>query len=244
VQPVDTFGNKLPWSASQSFTRDATPPRITSVSPSAAVSVTPTLKLVFSEPVTGVSSSSVTLSPASAATVTVTSPTTATLTPTKLVPGATYQVVASSAVQDLSGNSADPNGPTLTVSSLVNDTSKAFTYGGTWRTFASSSAVGGNYHGSTPTSTAKTTATTKFAGVGATLYSCMGPSSGYLDVYVDGVKKAHVSLYRSYSGCGVKVAAVTGLARATHTLKLVGVGAHVTKSKGNNVSVDAVRVAV
>jgi hypothetical protein len=42
----------------------------------------------------------------------------------------------------------------------------------------------------------------------------------------------------------VKVAAVTGLARATHTLKLVGVGAHVTKSKGNNVSVDAVRVAV
>ncbi|HUR13710.1 MAG TPA: Ig-like domain-containing protein [Mycobacteriales bacterium] len=242
VQPVDGAGNKLPWSTSQSFTRDATPPKVVSVSPSSGVEVTQPLKLVFSEPVTGASSSSVTLSPATTTTLTVTGPTTATLTPVKLVPGATYRVVVSSAVHDLSGNVADPLGPTFTVKALVNDTSKAFSYGGTWRTFGSSSAIGGGYHGSTPTSTAKTSATTRFAGVGVGIYSCLGPASGYLDIYVDGVKKGRVSLYRSYSGCGIKVAAVSGLARTTHTLKLVGVGSHVSSSKGNAVSVDAVKV--
>jgi hypothetical protein len=243
VQPVDTHGDKLPWSTSQAFTRDATPPRVTSVAPSAGVSVTPTLKLVFSEPVTGVSASSVTLSPAVTAALTVTSPTTATLTPSKLVPGQTYRVMVSSAVHDLSGNVADPLGPTLTVTPSVDDSSAALTYAGTWHAYSASSALGGGYHGSVPTTTATTSATTKFAGVGVTLYSCMGPSSGYLDVYVDNVKKARVSLYRSYSGCGVKVAVLGSLARTTHTLRLVGVGSHVTASKGNAVSVDLVRVS-
>lgn len=242
VQAVDNLGNALPWSASQSFTRDATAPRVTSVSPSTDVAVTSPLKLVFSEPVTGASSSTVTLSPAATTTLTVTGPTTATLTPTRaLVPGATYRVVVSSAVRDLSGNVADPLGPALTVKALVNDTSNALTYGGTWRTYASSSAIGGGYHGSSPTLTARTSATTKFYGVGVSVYACMGPASGYLDVYVDGVKKTRVSLYRSYSGCGIKVAVIGSLARATHTLKLVGVGSHVSSSKGNTVSVDAVK---
>jgi hypothetical protein len=41
----------------------------------------------------------------------------------------------------------------------------------------------------------------------------------------------------------VKVAVLGSLARTTHTLRLVGVGSHVTASKGNAVSVDLVRVS-
>jgi hypothetical protein len=243
VQPVDNHGDALPWSSSQAFSRDATPPKVVSVTPSSAVAVTQPLKLVFSEAVTGVSSASVTLTPAATTTVTVTGPTTATLTPTKtLLPGATYGVVVSSAVHDLNGNVADPTGPTFTVSPKVNDASKALTYGGSWRVLASSSAIGGSYHSSIPTTTAKTSATMKFSGIGVSLQSCLGPGNGYLDVYLDGVKKARLSLYRSYTGCGVRVATLKGLARATHTLKVVGVGAHSSASRGNAVSVDYLTV--
>jgi hypothetical protein len=245
VQAVDASNHMLPWSTSQAFTRDATPPRAISVSPSSGVAVTQALKVTFSEPVTGVSATSLGLSPAVAHTVTVTSPTTATITPTAaMVPGATYRVVLTTAIHDLSGNAADPLGPTLTVKAAVDDSSKAFTYTGTWHVLSSSSATGGSYHGSVPTSSAQTTATMKFAGVGVNIESCLGPSSGYLDVYVDGVRKARVSLYRSFTGCGIRVATLTGFARATHTLRLVGIGAHPTGSKGNAVAVDYVNVYV
>ncbi|HUR52226.1 MAG TPA: Ig-like domain-containing protein, partial [Mycobacteriales bacterium] len=210
VQAVDSAGHKLPWSTTQAFTRDATPPRVQSVTPSVNVAVKQPLKLVFTEPVTGVSASSVALSPAVAHVVSVTGPNTATLTPTSaMVPGATYRVTVSSAVHDLSGNVADPLGPTFKVSAAVDDKSPAFSYGGSWRTLSSSNATGGTFHSSVPTSTSQTTATTKFAGVGASVVSCLGPSNGYLDVYVDNVKKARVSLYRSFTGCGVKVVAIT-----------------------------------
>jgi hypothetical protein len=245
VQAVDSAGHMLPWSTSHAFTRDATPPRAVSVSPNTAVGVTQALKVTFSEPVTGVSAASLGFSPSASRTVSVTSPTTATITPTSpLVPGATYRIVVTSAVHDLSGNVADPLGPTFTVSSQVEDTSKAFTYGGSWRTLSSSNATAGVYHSSIPTTSSQTTATMKFAGVGFNLDSCMGPSNGYLDVYVDGVKKARVNLYRSFTGCGVRVATITGLARATHTLKLVGIGAHSSSSKGNAVAVDHVAIYV
>jgi hypothetical protein len=245
VQPVDGAGNKLPWSTSQSFTRDATPPKAVSVAPSSNVGVTQAVKVTFSEPVTGVTASSLGLSPAVSHTVSVTSPTTATITPTAaMVPGATYRVVLGSAIKDLSNNVADPLGPTFKVKPQVDDSSKAFVYSSGWKVLSSSSATGGSYHGATPTSTFHPTATTKFAGIGVNIDSCMGPANGYLDVYVDNVRKARVSLYRSFSGCGVRVATITGLARATHTLKLVGVGSHPSGSKGNGVAVDYVTVYV
>jgi hypothetical protein len=245
VQPLDSFGDRLPYSLSQSFVRDVTPPSVASVTPSAGVKVNQPLSIVFSEPVTGVSTSSVSVSPATGATLAVTSSTTATLTPTKVwAPGATYRVMVSSAVHDLSGNVAEPLGPTFAVKPQVDDSSKALSYGGTWRILSSSNATGGTYHGSIPTSTAKTTASTTFGGIGVSVLGCKGPANGYLDVYVDGVKKMRVSLYRTYSGCGVGVAKVTGLSRGLHTLKVVGVGAHASASKGNAVAVDYVGVYV
>jgi len=245
VHPVDSAGNTLPWSLSGSFTRDATPPKALSVSPSSKVAVKQALKVTFSEPVTGVSAVSLGLSPSVAHTISILSPTTATITPTAaMVPGATYRVTLTSAIEDLSGNTADPLGPTFTVTNAIDDPNAALSYAGTWHSLSSSSATGGTFHSSVPTSSAQTTATMKFAGVGFSLNACMGPANGYLDVYVDNVKKGRVSLYRSYTGCGVRVATVGSLARATHTLKLVGVGAHVSASKGNGVSVDYVAVSV
>jgi hypothetical protein len=243
VQAVDSAGHGLPWSTSQTFTRDATPPKAVSVSPNGGVAVTQPLTVTFSEPVTGVSASSLGLSPSTSRSVTVLSPTSARITPTvALVPGATYRVILTSAIHDLSGNAAYPLGPTFTVSTSVADNSKAFSYAGTWSTRSASSAVGGSYHSALPTSSSHPYATTKFAGAGVNLVSCLGPSNGYLDIYVDNVKKARVSLYRSFSGCGIKVATITGLARATHTLKLVGVGAHQSGSKGNGVAVDHITI--
>jgi hypothetical protein len=245
VQAIDASNHALPWSTSQAFDRDATPPKAVSVSPSTGVAVTQPLKVTFSEPVTGVSATSLGLSPSVAHTVTVLTPTTATITPTAaMVPGATYQVVLTTAIHDLSGNAADPNGPFLKIKAQVDDSSKAMAYSSGWKVLSSSSATGGSYHGAVPTSTFHPTATMKFAGVGVNIDSCMSPANGYMDIYVDNVKKARVSLYRTFTGCGVRVATITGLARATHTLKLVGVGSHPSGSKGNGVAVDYVNVYV
>lgn len=244
VQPIDGAGNTLPWSLTKQFTRDATAPKVVTVSPSSAVAVKQPVNVTFSEPVTGVTAATLGLSPAVAHTVTVTGPTTATITPTAvMLPGATYRVVVTSAVKDVHGNVAEPLGPTFSVKTGVDDSSKAITYGGTWSVLSSSSAAGGRYHSAVPTATSKRSATMKFSGVGVSLRSCLGPSNGYLDIYVDNVKRKRVSLYRSYTGCGIKVASITGLARATHTIKLVGVGSHVSASKGNAVSVDHLTVS-
>ncbi|MDT7724169.1 MAG: hypothetical protein QOI21_745, partial [Actinomycetota bacterium] len=35
---------------------------------------------------------------------------------------------------------------------------------------------------------------------------CVGPADGVLEVWVDGTKRARVDTYRSYSGCGVRLA--------------------------------------
>lgn len=243
VQPIDSAGNRLPFSLSRPFTRDATPPRVVSVTPSANVAVKAPLKLVFSEPVTGLSSSSVRLSPAAATTLSVTSSTTATLVPTTgLRPGATYTVLVSSTVKDLAGNSALTSGPTLTVNPFVDDKSTALGYTGTWHLLSSSNALGGTYHGAVPTATSHPYASLSFTGTAVSLTACVGPSYGYVDLYLDGVKKTRVSTYRSFSGCGVKVAALTGITRAVHSFKVVGVGAHASGSTGNGIGVDAISV--
>jgi hypothetical protein len=243
VQAVDSAGHKLPWSLSQAFVRDATPPRIVSVTPSANVAVKAPLKLVFSEPVTGLSSSTVTLSPSAATTLSVTGGTTATLYPTTgLRPGATYTLVVSPTVKDLAGNSAIASGPSLTVNPFVDDTSTALSYAGGWSVLSSSNAIGGTYHGSTPTSTSHPSATLSFTGTAVTLTVCEGPSNGELDLFVDGVRRARVSTYRSYSGCSVPIAKLGGLTKTVHTFKVVGVGAHVSASKGNGVGLDAISV--
>jgi hypothetical protein len=243
VQAVDSGGNKLPWSQSKAFSRDTTAPRLVSVTPSSKVSTTGALKLVFSEPVTGVSASSVTVTPGAPMSVTVTSPTTATMTPTSpLRPGATYTLVVGSAVTDAVGNTAVSTGPHITVNPLTDDGNPAISYTSGWRVLSATNAVGGHFHSATPTSTVHMAASMVFRGTGVAVTSCLGPANGYVDTYVDGVRKAHTSTYRSYSGCGIKIVGVGGLARTQHTVRIVAVGTHSSASKGTTVALDAFTV--
>ena len=243
VQAVDSAGRKLPWSLSQAFTRDATPPSAISVSPSSKVGITQALRVTFSETVTGVSASSLNLGSGVPVSVSVLDGQHATIVPTRpFVPGATYRVTLGPAIKDVSGNSAVAVGPTVTVNPLVDDNSRAITYAGSWRVAASSNAVGGGYHTSAPTPTAQSSATLVFRGTAVAVTACLGPANGLVDLYVDGARKARVSTYRSFSGCGVRIAALGGLARGQHTFRLVGIGAHVASSKGNAVGLDALTV--
>ena len=244
VQTVDSAGHRLPWSLSQSFTRDATAPRVTSVSPASQVAVTSPLRVVFSEPVTGVSASTLGLGSGVPVTVAVLDATHATISPAApLVPGRTYTVTVGPLVKDLSGNAAVAVGPTLKVSTVVDDPSRALHYAGTWGVHASTDAAGRSYHLGLPTSTSHPTVTGAFVGSYVALIGCVGPYNGIVDVYVDGVRRAHVSTYRSFSGCNIPVAAVGGLPRGVqHTVRVVATGTHAAYARGSNVGVDLVNV--
>lgn len=243
VQPIDSFGSNLPWSYSKAFSRDATAPAITSVSPQFKVTTRPALKVVFSENVTGVSASTLRLSGLAGTVTSVGDGRTFTIRPSStLRPGGTYVVTVGATVKDLAGNSAVAVGPAVTVNPFADDINVAFSYGGSWRTYSYSNALGGKFHVSSPTRTARTSATLAFTGQGVTVTACKGPSSGYADVYVDGSLKKRVNLYRSYSGCGVTVASVTGLSAGPHTLKVIGLGVRASASRGTYVMLDAVQV--
>ena len=93
-----------------------------------------------------------------------------------------------------------------------------------WSTRTSSSAYGKSYRG-----TRDDARTSRRAFVAATVYgrsvtvgTCKSPTSGSLQVWVDGKLRTTANLYRSYSGCGATVS-VKGLPAARHTVKLVAV---------------------
>lgn len=242
VQVLDSAGHRLPWSLSQAFTRDVTPPTAV-VSPNSRVAVMSPLLVVFSKSVTGVSSTSLTLGAGVPSTVSVLDRRRAIIVPSRpLVPGASYTVTLSPAIKDLAGNSARPDGPTLTVNPFLDDSSRAVAYAGPWRTSASSDAVGGSAHVVRPTATRPSSASLVFAGTGVVVTGCLGPADGYLDVYLDGTRLGRVNTYRSYSGCGARVASVARLPRGRHSLKLVGVGIHAGASAGDQIGLDALTV--
>ena len=61
------------------------------------------------------------------------------------------------------------------------------------------------------------------SGTGVRVYGCRGPSGGKLELRVDGVLKATVDTYRSYSSCGT-LAEVGGLRAGTHTVQVKVLG--------------------
>ena len=241
VQPVDTSGHRLPWSLSQAFTRDNTAPKVLSVSPSSRIGTKQSVKVTFSEVVTGLATGKVT-----AVTSDGTAPTsltvggdgrTATLVPTSTyVPGAVYTIHVDPAVKDLSGNAAAAVGPTFSVSPIVDDKNAAMHFSSGWSRLSSSNAYGGSF---LQASASGSYVTSQFAGSAVSVVACLGPKSGYADIAVGATKK-RVNLYRSYSGCGVKVASLTGLGSGVHTVKVTAVGAHSSASKGTAVGVDFV----
>ena len=87
---------------------------------------------------------------------------------------------------------------------------------------------------------AKFTFTGKLAWVGI----IKSRSCGYMDVYVDGVRKARVNLYSSATQFRQQLRVATFATSGTHTVVLKAVGAHQAGSIGNNVYADSLTVAL
>jgi hypothetical protein len=243
VQAVDSAGNTLPWSKSQAFVRDTTPPRAVSASPSAGIGVRQAVKVTFSEPVTGVSASTLTAVADGVSTpvsVSVASDgRSATLSPSRgWVAGASYVTRVSPSVRDAVGNSAVASGPSFSVTKTVDDSSGGLAFGAGWSTLRSTNAHGGTFHRS---ATGGAGLTMSFHGSTAVVYGCLGPNNGYASITVGSVTKKF-SLYRSYSGCNVRVAVLTGLGGGTHSARVTVLGSHPSASKGNSVDVDFLAV--
>ncbi|HUR05104.1 MAG TPA: protease pro-enzyme activation domain-containing protein [Nonomuraea sp.] len=86
---------------------------------------------------------------------------------------------------------------------------------------------------------AKFTFTGKIAWVGV----IKSRSCGYLDVYVDGVRKARVNLYSSATKFRQQLRVATFSAVGTHTVVLKAVGTHQAGATGNNVYADSLTIA-
>ena len=235
VQAVDASGHKLPWSPVGAFVRDTTPPRA-AAAPLVNLRVRPLVRVTFSEPVTGVSSASLGLSGV-ASKVVVLDDTHATVAPmSPLTPGQSYQLLLQPTIRDLSGNSAVSAGPNMSVDPFADDRSAALHYRGTWQTMTSTNALGGTFHSAAGPAVVSTTA----YGTGVLLTGCVGPHNGLLRILVDGTLKSSLDTFRSFSGCGIRLARVAGLAKGPHAISIQVTGTKRTASKGTAVSVDAV----
>jgi hypothetical protein len=83
----------------------------------------------------------------------------------------------------------------------------------------------------------------RFTARTVTLGVIRGASGGYADVYLDGVKKARISLYASTTRFRQQLRVISLSARGTHTLKVVVTGLHPAASKGNAVYLDSITLA-
>lgn len=238
VQALDASAHSLPWSAAGSFRRDVTPPTVTASGLRAGV--TTPLVLQFSEPVTGLSASSVTVRPTvGIQTVPAADGRSMTVRPARTwVPGQSYAFTVGAGVTDLAGNALVPATVTSTVDRLVDDGSAALAYTGAWGFRTASNAVGGGFRTSVPTARSQTTAVVSVVGSGVLVTGCVGPSGGFLDVWVDG-RRTRVDTYRAYSGCGVRLARLA-VPAGEHRVQLRGVGLKRAASSGTRVSLDAV----
>jgi hypothetical protein len=105
-----------------------------------------------------------------------------------------------------------------------------------WRRVATSSASGGGY---AVEDLAGAAFSMTFRGTGVSWYGSTSVYGGRAYVYVDNVLKATVSSYGSSTVYKKALYTTGGLsATATHTIRVVVVGTHVTGSKGNQVTVD------
>lgn len=108
-----------------------------------------------------------------------------------------------------------------------------------WVTAKASDARGGSYlRSSDKTSTSKRSyVQARVRSNTVSVYACMGPSSGYARIYVDGSVKRTVNLYKSYSKCG-KVATVALGSGSQHTVRFAPTGTKTKKAKSAQVRFD------
>ena len=82
------------------------------------------------------------------------------------------------------------------------------------------------------------TLTFQFSGTGITWYGTKGTSYGKATVWIDGVKKATVDLYRSSTAYRQAIWTSPGLSNGLHTLKIAVAGTKRSASKGYDVAFD------
>ena len=227
------------------WTVDATAPLRTGNTPTPA-SLTGPMTITFSEPVTGVSASSITVH-AETANVniagTVTRPTTSTATwkpNTRLVPGETYRVSFSSAIQDLAGNPLVPTFFTVRTATTIENTS-TIALERFWDRDALAAASGGSYITSRLSGSVAKLTFTAAAGQTVSIYGIRMASGGYADIYLDGVKKATPSFYAATTG-RARVYLSPALTAGSHTVEIRPTGAKPASSTDTWVSVDNVQV--
>jgi Big-like domain-containing protein len=243
VQVLDAQNNVLSTSASRTFRKDNTIPIVTSKSPLTVAPITGAFSVVFSEAVTGVSATTFKMVLAGtvtavAGTVATPSATTATLTPSAaLMPGQSYTLSLSSAIEDLSGNSLVATSWTVRASTIVENTSSALI--AVWDRDYSTSASGGAFSASR-TGYSKKRFT--FSGTNVTVLGRRAPDGGYARVYLDGVYQAQVSFYAAANQWKVPVWSKTGLADAAHTVEVLPLATKPTASTSTWVYVDAFQV--
>ncbi len=121
----------------------------------------------------------------------------------------------------------------------VDDTSTAVRM--QFRRFSTTSAYGSAYdvtNHKAATGKAGPAMTFQFKGTGFTWYGTKGRTYGKAAVYIDGVKKATVDLYRSSTAYKSKVWASATLSNTVHTVRIVALGSKQKASKGYDVSFD------
>jgi hypothetical protein len=112
-----------------------------------------------------------------------------------------------------------------------------------WRVRSASDAQNKSFVRSSdrPATTKKSRLSVTLKGTGVTVWGCKSPKSGKAAILVDGRQVGVVSLYRSYSGCGL-VFQSKRLTNKLHTVSIVASGHKAHKSKGYDLALDAIGV--
>ena len=242
VQAVDASGHKLRWSSTGTFTRDYTAPVVTATGPLTSIDPSASVTAKLSEAVTGVSTTTAYLKPAvgtSAVPARITlSGTTVTVDPTGPLPvGGTFTLQLTAGIRDAAGNALAPTTKPVTVTTKITEGNAAVAYAGSWSSRSSSMVEDGTYR----LAAAKgATATATTSGSGVRLYGCRGPAGGTYELRVDGVVKATVDTYKSYSWCGT-IGEVTGLKAGTHVVQVKVLGTRRSAATGTGVALAGLR---
>jgi beta-galactosidase GanA len=123
------------------------------------------------------------------------------------------------------------------------DPDSALSYTGNWSHVSNQSYTGGDYKQTESFSdTAGDSMSVSFTGTAVQLIAPTANNHGIADVYLDGAKVASVDGYSPGTDFQQVMYSASGLANATHTLKIVVTGQKNPSSGGTFVSIDAINV--
>ena len=245
VQVLDANSNVLGTSSVRSLRLDSVAPTVT-IAPAASPSITQTFTATFSEAVTGISATTFKMVVAGTTTTVggtvtptaTTSTKTATFKPsTPLIPGESYALTVAGTIKDAAGNAVVAKSITVRVALAVENGSVALRE--SWPRVVTAAASGGAYvqtrqAGNTETLTVTNPGTVSITGV-------RGPTGGYADVYLDGVKKtvSPISFYNASTQYKATVFTLSAIPAGTHTVQLRVLGTKPTASTGTWVRLDS-----